>query len=73
MSDALIRLEGVTVGFSGQTVLDRVALTINPGEIVTLIGPNGAGKTTLVRAVLGLLSADSGTVSSRLSTKCSPD
>jgi len=62
MSDALIRLEGVTVGFSGQTVLDKVALTINPGEIVTLIGPNGAGKTTLVRAVLGLLSADSGTV-----------
>ena len=54
MSDALIRLEGVTVGFSGQTVLDKVALTINPGEIVTLIGPNGAGKTTLVRAVLGL-------------------
>ena len=62
MSDALIRLEGVTVGFTGQTVLDKVELTIQPGEIVTLIGPNGAGKTTLVRAVLGLLTPDSGTV-----------
>ena len=30
MSDALIRLEGVTVGFTGQTVLDRVELTIQP-------------------------------------------
>ncbi|OLU29469.1 zinc ABC transporter ATP-binding protein ZnuC [Pseudomonas sp. PA15(2017)] len=62
MSDALIRLEGLTVGFTGQTVLDKVELTIQPGQIVTLIGPNGAGKTTLVRAVLGLLTPDSGTV-----------
>lgn len=62
MSDPLIRLEGVSVGFAGQTVLDKVELTIKSGEIVTLIGPNGAGKTTLVRAVLGLLKQDSGSV-----------
>ena len=62
MSDALIRLDGVSVGFNGQNVLDRVQLNIRPGEIVTLIGPNGAGKTTLVRAVLGLLKPDSGSI-----------
>lgn len=62
MSDALIQLQGVAVGFNGQTVLDDVQLSVRPGEIVTLIGPNGAGKTTLVRVVLGLLQPDRGKV-----------
>jgi zinc transport system ATP-binding protein len=62
MSDALIRLDGVGVGFAGQAVLQDVQLTVRPGEIVTLIGPNGAGKTTLVRTVLGLLRPDRGSV-----------
>ena len=62
MSTALIRLEQVTVTFAGQNVLDNIQLSVEPGQIVTLIGPNGAGKTTLVRAVLGLLKPDSGSV-----------
>ncbi len=62
MSEALIRLEGVGVTLSSQTVLQQVQLSLHVGEIVTLIGPNGAGKTTLVRTVLGLLTPDSGTV-----------
>ncbi|EGH32948.1 ABC transporter [Pseudomonas syringae pv. japonica str. M301072] len=62
MSDALIRLDKVAVTLSGQNVLDDIQLSVKPGEIVTLIGPNGAGKTTLVRAVLGLLKPDSGSV-----------
>ena len=55
MSNALIRLEQVAVTFAGQSVLDNIELSVEPGQIVTLIGPNGAGKTTLVRAVLGCL------------------
>ena len=62
MSEALIQLAGVAVRFGGQDVLQDVQLTVRPAEIVTLIGPNGAGKTTLVRAVLGLLKPDSGSV-----------
>ena len=62
MSNALIRLEQVAVTFAGQPVLDNIELSVEPGQIVTLIGPNGAGKTTLVRAVLGLLKPDSGSV-----------
>ncbi|MVW74196.1 zinc ABC transporter ATP-binding protein ZnuC [Pseudomonas xionganensis] len=62
MSESLIRLAGVGVSFAGQAVLQDVQLSVKPGEIVTLIGPNGAGKTTLVRAVLGLLKPDSGSV-----------
>jgi zinc transport system ATP-binding protein len=62
MSEALIRLDDIQVGFAGQAVLQNIRLSLEPGQIVTLIGPNGAGKTTLVRAVLGLLQPDSGTV-----------
>jgi zinc transport system ATP-binding protein len=67
MSNALIRLQDICVGFAGQAVLQDVQLSVKPGEIVTLIGPNGAGKTTLVRAVLGLLKPDSGRVASTCS------
>ncbi|MCP9340231.1 zinc ABC transporter ATP-binding protein ZnuC [Stutzerimonas xanthomarina] len=62
MSEALIRLENIHVRFARQAVLEGAELRVHRGEIVTLIGPNGAGKTTLVRAVLGLLKPDSGTV-----------
>ena len=62
MSDALIRLNAVSVTRSGQSVLDNIQLSVSPGEIVTLIGPNGAGKTTLGRAVLGLLKPHRGSV-----------
>ncbi|TCD22373.1 zinc ABC transporter ATP-binding protein ZnuC [Pseudomonas sp. IC_126] len=62
MSEALIRLDDIHVHFAKQAVLEGAQLQVQRGEIVTLIGPNGAGKTTLVRAVLGLLKPDSGTV-----------
>ncbi len=58
----LIRAERLTVRFGGAPVLDAVDVAVRRGEIVTLIGPNGAGKTTLVRAMLGLLTPDDGTV-----------
>ncbi len=35
--------------------VDRVDLTIRPGEVVALLGPNGAGKTTTLDMVLGLV------------------
>ncbi|PAU86792.1 zinc ABC transporter ATP-binding protein ZnuC [Pseudomonas sp. WN033] len=62
MSDELLNLNEVSLRRHGNQVLERVALSVKRGEIVTLIGPNGAGKTSLVRIVLGLLKADSGQV-----------
>jgi len=58
----LLTVRGLSVRRAGRNVLECVDLEIHPGEIVTLIGPNGAGKTTLVRAALGLIKADQGTV-----------
>lgn len=58
----LLAAEGLTVRFGAATVLDRVDLTVAPGEIVTIVGPNGSGKSTLLRALLGMLRPASGRV-----------
>jgi ABC-2 type transport system ATP-binding protein len=40
--------------------VDRVSLTIAPGEVYGLIGPNGSGKSTTMKALLGLVQPDAG-------------
>lgn len=60
--DALISARGIDLMRDGRSILKGVDLDIHPREIVTLIGPNGAGKTSLVRIMLGVLSADRGSV-----------
>ncbi len=48
--------------FRHRKVVDRVSLSISPGEIVGLLGPNGAGKTTTFHMLVGLVAADAGQV-----------
>ena len=63
MADAFaVDIEGVRKNFGGLRALDGVNLHIKPGEIYGLLGPNGAGKTTLIRAIVGLVGPDAGTV-----------
>jgi len=50
------------VRLGGRSVLHRVSLRAEPGELVALAGPNGSGKTTLIRAALGLVPIESGGV-----------
>jgi iron complex transport system ATP-binding protein len=59
--DAL-ELRGVTVRYGAHTALDRIDLSVAPGEHVALIGPNGSGKTTLLRALAGIVRPDAGEV-----------
>ncbi len=59
-----IRLEEVTVRFPGRAepALDRVSLTIRPGERLAIVGPSGAGKSTLLHLLLGFVRPESGRV-----------
>ncbi|MET9777774.1 ABC transporter ATP-binding protein [Streptomyces sp. NPDC006367] len=62
MSGGGIRFENVTVAYDGNTVLDALDLTVEPGEVMALLGPSGSGKTTALRAVAGFVRPVSGRV-----------
>jgi branched-chain amino acid transport system ATP-binding protein len=55
-------LDGVTAGYAGTSVLERVSFSVGEGERVGLIGRNGAGKTTTLAAAMGLAQLISGRV-----------
>ncbi len=57
-----LRLENVSVRRRDRALLDRVDVVLETGQLLALVGPNGAGKTSLLRAILGLVQADSGQV-----------
>ena len=53
---------GVHVTLGGAAILHHVDLTVETGETVALLGANGSGKSTLVRALVGAVPTDRGTV-----------
>jgi ABC-2 type transport system ATP-binding protein len=57
-----VEVQSVVKTFGRIRALDGTTLSVRRGEIYGLLGPNGSGKTTLIRAIVGLLRPDSGTV-----------
>lgn len=53
----------VSLALSDTPLLNAINLTVQPGKITTVLGPNGAGKTSLLRALVGELPPDAGSVS----------
>ncbi len=63
MSASVVELRDVSKRFSsGPPVLDRVSLSVTPGEFVSFIGPSGCGKSTLLRLIAGLSTVTTGTL-----------
>lgn len=58
----MLRVQSLSAGYGGITVLRGVSIHVRPGEIVALIGANGAGKSTLLKAIAGLITPASGKV-----------
>ncbi len=57
-----LSFEAVTVRLGGRMVLDRLDLSLNPGEIVCLLGESGSGKSTVLRAAAGIQRIESGII-----------
>lgn len=62
MSIAQYALHDITKHYDDHVVLDRVGLSIRPGEKVGVIGDNGSGKSTLLKVIAGREQPDNGTV-----------
>lgn len=57
-----IELTGLTKRYGPVVGVDRLSLTVRPGEVFGFLGPNGAGKTTTLRCLTGLLRPSEGRV-----------
>jgi ABC-type multidrug transport system fused ATPase/permease subunit len=59
-----ILLDDVTFSYPSKTQLavDKVTISIQPGQVIAFVGPSGAGKTTIIDIILGILEPTSGKV-----------
>ncbi len=59
-SEIALQTEELTKRFGRRTVVDRLSLRVERGDIYGFLGPNGAGKSTTLRMLLGLIRPASG-------------
>jgi ABC-type polar amino acid transport system ATPase subunit len=62
MSEAVLRVQTLSLRRGVRGVLEEVTFDVPRGELVALMGPSGAGKTTILRVIAGLESFQSGSV-----------
>jgi lipopolysaccharide export system ATP-binding protein len=58
----LLETRALIKRYSGRAVVNEISLAIAPRTIVGLLGRNGAGKTTTFRMIMGMITADDGSV-----------
>ena len=57
-----ISVDNLSAGYGSVQVLDRISLSVNDGETVTLLGTNGNGKSTLMKCIMGIVRPTGGSV-----------
>jgi len=62
VSDVLLSVRDLSVGYDGAPVVRGVSIEVDAGEVVALLGANGAGKTTTLSAISGLLPIIAGSI-----------
>ncbi len=58
----IVNINGVEFGYSSETVLNDVTVSIEGPKFVSILGPNGVGKSTLIHCINKILSPRQGTV-----------
>lgn len=59
---AMLAVKDLQKSFGAKKVLQDVSFEVERGHIAALVGPNGAGKSTIMKAILGLIPADGGSL-----------
>ena len=62
MTDALLKVSGLTASYGPVLAVQHADLAVRQGQIVALLGANGAGKTSLLKAISGVVKAQSGAI-----------
>lgn len=57
-----LRTENLVKKYKRRTVVDKVSIRVQQGEIVGLLGPNGAGKTTTFYMTVGMIQPNDGKI-----------
>ena len=57
-----ISMKNVSKSFQKQSVISDLHLEVEDGVIFGLIGPSGGGKTTIIKMMIGMITADTGTI-----------
>ncbi|WP_026529545.1 ABC transporter ATP-binding protein [Haematomicrobium sanguinis] len=66
MSDHVVEVKDLVAGYlPGVNILNGCSIHADKGELIGIIGPNGAGKSTLLKAMFGLVTVRSGSVTVR--------
>jgi len=52
-TQALLRVDDISLSFGGIQALKNVSFEVHPGELFSIIGPNGAGKTSMLNCISG--------------------
>ena len=60
VSNPLLALRDIQLGYGDKTILKKVTLSLNPGDRLGLLGVNGAGKSTLIKCLTGDLKPQAG-------------
>ncbi len=57
-----LSVENLCVKVDNRHLIENITFSVEEGSIIAIIGPNGAGKTTLIKAILGLIPYECGSV-----------
>ena len=58
----MLRIEGLSAGYSAIPVLNGVSIKVDAGQFVAIVRPNGAGKTTLFKTISGIVRPSAGSI-----------